>query len=277
MPIVKVGKDLAASQRWNDAAESYANHIEGVYHAHRFDMINRLLDTDDLTGRKAIDFGCGEGVFMEELAKRKATVWGCDICDQLIQQANQRIGSLGDVAQVERGGVEALVDLEPSSFDYLFALNVLAYMTDEEEKTFYEQAQRVLRPGGVMIVTHSNELFDLYTLNKYTVEFHRTHFTLSDEAHSIESLLSHPDKPTRSSFNIRENPLRYKFKLAKYGFEETRQDFANLHPCPPLLMDVADFDDIDSRDYTSTGDWRDEDRWKLMFMCSMFGSRSVRN
>ena len=50
----------------------------------------------------------------------------------------------------------------------------------------------------------------------------------------------------------------------------------NLHPLPPLLMDQSVFLDIDSRDYPDTLDWPAIDRWKLLFQCSMFGSRSTR-
>ena len=157
----------------------------------------------------------------------------------------------------------------------LFALNVLAYLSDSEEIAFYEHAKRIVRPNGVMIVTHSNELFDIYTFNRYTVEFFRKHF-LSGRETSVSSLLTNPELPLRSSFNVRENPLAYKYKLADYGFKETQQEFANFHSAPPLLMDVKDFDDIDSRDYADTLNWPDQDRWKLMFACSMFGSRSLR-
>jgi 2-polyprenyl-3-methyl-5-hydroxy-6-metoxy-1,4-benzoquinol methylase len=277
MSINKVGKDIAADERWNDVAASYADDIESGYHSHRFDMINLLIGDDDLSGKRVIDFGCGEGIFMEELANRKATVWGCDPCQQLVDRAHIRMEAFGEAAELVTGGVETLSRHETSSIDYLFALNVLAYLTAKEELTFYNEAKRIMRPDSVMIITHSNELFDLYTLNKYTVAFHRHHFSMNDESISIDSLLSHPDKPERSSFNIRENPLSYRFKLAAFGFDETQQEFANLHPHPPLLMDVKDFDDLDSRDYANTGNWNQADRWKQMFMCSMYGSRSVRS
>ena len=76
-----------------------------------------------------------------------------------------------------------------------------------------------------------------------------------------------PDEPV--SYNVRENPLTYRFKLAEYGFEEVQQEFINRHNVPPPLMPAA-------RDYPDTLEVPESERWKLMFVCSSFGSRSVR-
>lgn len=77
------------------------------------------------------------------------------------------------------------------------------------------------------------------------------------------------------TFNVRENPLAYRFKFRRWGPDEVQQEFANFHPLPPLLTGPAELADIDKREYTATLDWDERDRWKLLFQCSMFGSRSI--
>lgn len=213
---------------------------------------------------------------IERLAELGARVWACDPNKELVEAARAAAAKLALTTSIELGGVEALSMLETSSVDGLFALNVLAYLTDDEEALFYAEARRIVRPGGLLIATHSNELFDLYTLSRYTVEFFRQNFPLAGAAPDVSPLLANPTLPDRISFNVRENPLTYQYKLSRYGFQERRQEFANLHPRPPLLMDVENFDDLESRRYLATSDWPDEERWKLMFMCSMYGSRSER-
>ncbi len=217
---------------------------------------------------------------MSYLAERGASITGLDPSEELVQSAQKRLAEQNIPAavavQVSVGGVEALRQIEAGSVDCLLALNVLAYFSDSEEQLFYQEAARIVRRGGSMVITHSNELFDMYTFNAYTVEFYQRHLTGSQTAQQIAPLLTNANKPERITFNIRENPLRYRYKLAAYGFEETQQEFANLHPLPPLLMDSAGFADIDQREYTNTLDWPEPDRWKLMFMCSMYGSRSNR-
>lgn len=148
-------------------------------------------------------------------------------------------------------------------------------MSPDEEKKFYSESRRILRSGGNLVITHSNELFDLFTFNKYTVSFFQRHFSDYESMDEIGSLLVHPDLPDRQPLPIRENPLSYKYKLGSYGFEEVQQEFSILHPLPPLLMGNFNPDDLASRECIGTTDCPEEQKWKLMFMCSIFGSRSL--
>jgi ubiquinone/menaquinone biosynthesis C-methylase UbiE len=260
----KVGKDIPAGDRWKEVAASYAEGIEGAYHRHRLRVIQTLLP--DLNGRRVLDFGCGEGVMIAETLKRGAAqVTGIDIEPTLLEKARQRESG----AKLLLGGVEQLNELQDNSFDCLLSLNVLAYLSNREEDEFYRQSARILVPGGAMVVTHSNSLFDIFTFNSYTVAFFRDQFTCD-----IAPLLIHPDRPSRSSFNIRENPLSYASKLAAYGFREERQEFMNRHLLPPLLSE-DDPDDM-QRERPETLDLPMDERWKLFFQCSMFASKAVR-
>lgn len=259
----KVGKEIDAAERWREVGEGYVATIDSAYQRHRLGVIHALLP--DPIGRSVIDFGCGDGVLLEEAARRGATdLIGIDIDDRMIAAARKRIPS----ARFMQGGVELLKLAE--NFDCLIAANVLAYMTDDEEQRFYERAAKVVCPGGALVVTHSNSLFDMFTLNGRTVGFYRENFGVNPS-----SLLRQPDKPERASFNIRENPLTYRHKLAAHGFREDRQEFMNFHPVPPLLS-TDDPDDMD-RPKRDTLDWPAAERWKLMFQCSMFGVRAIRS
>jgi len=173
------------------------------------------------------------------------------------------------------GGVECLSNYSDNSFDLVLALNVLAYMTPEEEETFYRESYRIVRPRGKLVVTHSNELFDLFTFNKYTVSFFKKHFSDYACIDNVASLLRYPNLPERTPLPIRENPLNYRFKLKSYGFEEVQQEFAILHPLPPLLMNNFDPDNLEVRECPSTTGIAESEKWKLMFMCSIFGSKSI--
>ena len=130
---------------------------------------------------------------------------------------------------------DALRAVPSASLDAVLSFNVLAYLTQDEEKTFYEQSARALKVGGYLLVTHSNELFDMFSLNRYTLEFFQRHLASEPCYHSLlKELLSKADFPREAmSYNVRENPLSYRYKLARYGFDETRQEFINLHAAPP--------------------------------------------
>jgi len=265
------GKDY-----WSEKTASYLSAIEGPYHANRLQMVEALLSGLSFAGKNCLDFGCGDGVFAERLLEDGAKVSGVDVDSAMIDAAQSRLLGRWKDTKLVCGGVEHLSELPDDSFDCLFALNVLAYLNPEEEATFYQQARRLLKAGGALVVTHSNELFDMFTLNRYTVNFFGKHFSMAGEKCNIRDLLVQPDVPDRYVFGVRENPLAYRYKLNGYGFSETRQEFAILHSLPPLLTPSIDFDDIDSRQYPETVGWPEDQRWKLMFMCSVFGSISTR-
>jgi 2-polyprenyl-3-methyl-5-hydroxy-6-metoxy-1,4-benzoquinol methylase len=269
----RVGTDIASAAYWEDETKNYIDALHGPYHRHRLAMIEALCEGYDFHGSKCLDVGCGEGIFAKYLADRGAEVEGFDINDEMIRGAKAQFGTHPKM-RYRIGGVECMQNYAENGFDFIFALNILAYLNPAEEKTFYCEAARILKSGGTLVITHSNELFDLYTLNRYTVDFFRKHFSKTQDQ-DVSELLTNPAKPTRTTFAVRENPLSYRFKLSAYGFEEKQQEFAHYHEQPPLLMPNRDPDDINSREYFDTLDWPEADRWKLMFMCSMFGSRSV--
>ena len=147
-----------------------------------------------------------------------------------------------------------------------------------------------MKVGGYLLVTHSNELFDMFSLNRYTLEFFQRHLASEPCYHSLlKELLSKADCPQEAmSYNVRENPLSYRYKLARYGFDETRQEFINLHAAPPLTLERALAEEsgsptssakwhlLSQKAYPDTLGWAEEERWKLMFVCSTFGSCAIK-
>lgn len=271
----RVGKDVSAADYWRERNTSYASKIDGPYHANRLSVIRRLMP-ERPEAPAVLDFGCGEGIMLEEFAERASALVGIDLDPDLLRLAGERLERRSVTADLRLGGVEALGELQADAFNLVIALNVAAYFSDEEEERFYRTVHALLRPGGHLVITHSNELFDLYTANAFTVDFFARHFADAQAVPALHGLWTNPDVPRRTTFNVRENPLNYRYKLERYGFEEAQQEFANFHPLPPLLMDPAGFADIDARTYADTLDWPAEQRWKLLFQCSMFGVRAVR-
>jgi len=246
-------------KRWEATANVYADEIGGGYHRHRIDVVRAL------EGVRLLDFGCGDGTFMLEACRLgAASVTGIDQSSPMLARASEKVPNCETIL----GGTETLARLGDSEVGCVLALNVLAYLSSEEESAFYAQTQRILHPGGSLVIIHSNALFDLFTLNRFTVEFHRQHFGTDPT-----TLLTSPSVPDRRQLLIRENPLSYALKLERLGFRQVRQEFMNFHAEIPLLS-VDDPDDM-QRERPDTLNWPPEDRWRLMFQCSMFGVRAI--
>jgi ubiquinone/menaquinone biosynthesis C-methylase UbiE len=261
--IKRVGREVSAESRWNDVATSYAAGMHGAYHQHRREVICRLLP--ELTNARVLEFGCGTGVFVTEaFARGAASVIALDANEILLNKARASVSA----ATFVLGRAAALSEIPDRSHDCILALNVLGYLSSDEERLFYSEAKRILVADGSLVITHSNSLFDLFTLNRYTIDFFQSNFGVD-----VTSLLREPQKPDRLSFNIRENPLAYEAKLSQLGFKQVQQEFMNYHAIPPLLSG-DDPDDME-RVRANTLDWPADDRWRLAFQCSMFGVRAI--
>jgi ubiquinone/menaquinone biosynthesis C-methylase UbiE len=104
-------------------------------------------------GGELVDLGCGSGELARHLAARNYLVTGCDIADQMLNQAKG-----ADHARSVRW-----VRLEPgwrtlpfaaASLDAVVAASVLEYVL--EPASVLRECARVLRPGGVLLCTVPN-------------------------------------------------------------------------------------------------------------------------
>lgn len=257
---------LTSEAYWNKHADDYRNVLENDYHAERLSMIDRLIGGVRCSYDDILDFGCGDGNLLLSLAKKGANVSGCDISDNMVTSATNTFAKSKIQADLWVGGVESLSNVTESSCDLILCINVLAYLDRDEDKRFFEHCYRILRPSGELIVTNSNELFDMYTFNAFTIHFYKKNFGIESEG--IEKLICNRDVPGHKPFTIRMNPLSFGQQMTSFGFTEEQQEFSHYHPVPPLLMDDDRFVPIPSLS--------DHDRWKLMFQCSIYGSRLVK-
>lgn len=259
---------------WKDRVNSasYLSTTGSPYHAMRFGVAAALLPESVIPDATIVDFGCGEGLYFETLlAKRPKQAIGIDMDAALLDRARERLAN-NPAVHFLHGGVEQLADIENDSVALATALNVTSYFTPQEDQEFYPHVSRILRPGGYLLVSHSNLLFDLFTFNKYTIATLSTVFMPGQPTDKLAALLTNPTKPSKVGLPTRENPLAFRFKAERFGLTEVRQEFAHFHERPPLLEDDEVCDGINPRSSISTLDWPAQERWRLLFQCSMYFS-----
>ncbi|MEA2177145.1 MAG: hypothetical protein QOG77_442 [Solirubrobacteraceae bacterium] len=259
------GQDRASAPFWEEETARYQQQMResrAAYHDARLETARRLLDRAELpTGSRIVDFGCGEGAFAWELADAGHTVHGTDIAEAMIAIASDGPPA---GATFEVGTARDLAAAGPC--DALVTLNTLAYLTADEMGAFWDAARTIVRPGGWLLVSHSNELFDVFALNDGTAAFYARHFDAD-----VASLLT-AGAEERPSYNVRANPLSYPDELRREGFTETARAFFNFHPKPPALLGA----------YPDDGRIVDPDAiaavepWKQMLQCSTYFSLSQR-
>ena len=256
---------------WNDNTEKYTDAMENDYHKHRLNVIWSLIPRELLSKNKNIfDFGCGNAILFDPFIQSGANITGIDISGDMIESANKYLSSKGHPKDIAfQGDVTYLKEIPSNSLDAILSFNVLAYLTDQEDDLFYNEAKRIVKPGGFLIVTHSNELFDMFSMNERTLQFYNKYFLKTKYKYTaFPTYFSTLCRPL-TTYNIRENPLSYKHKLSEFGFKEIRQEFINMHEAPPRYLG-------ENRTYPDTLAISEKDRWKLIFTCSTFGSCSIK-
>ncbi len=258
--------------KWESVAREYAGALNDRYHRHRLAVIRSLIPAKLFAkGRRILDFGCGDAVLLPEFLESGAQIQGIDASRQMVELGQSRLANAGwnkDLVRV--GGVNYLRRIKDASLDSILSFNVLAYLDAAEEKTFYQEARRIIKNGGYLVITHSNELFDVFSLNQYTVDFFKKYLIRgASYRKTVAGLIrSRSDTMGTERYSVRENPLAYKYKLARHGFRELRQEFVNLHVAPPPLLK--------DKSYPNTLTIDKDKKWKLMFVCSTFGSCAIR-
>lgn len=121
-------------------------------------------------GARVVDLGSGGGHLCVRLAEEGYTAVGVDSSDTMIEAATQAAAGAspearGRVSFVHRN----LLDngLPAGAFDIVTSMGVIGYLPDDDR--MFEEARRLLAPGGVFVVSARNRLFNMLSLSDYTL------------------------------------------------------------------------------------------------------------
>ncbi|OGR24811.1 MAG: hypothetical protein A2X83_02765 [Desulfuromonadales bacterium GWD2_54_10] len=110
------------------------------------EMVDRYAINQHLN---ILDVGCGPGVILEAMLARGHNVSGIDLSEDMVREANERLG----FSLCVKGDIEAL-PFANESLDVVLCLGVLPYL--REEQNGVSEMSRVLRKGGLAIVVMPN-------------------------------------------------------------------------------------------------------------------------
>jgi 2-polyprenyl-3-methyl-5-hydroxy-6-metoxy-1,4-benzoquinol methylase len=116
-------------------------------------LVDEFLADDMVTGKTALDVGCGLGFFSERLVHRGATVTACDIGPTLVEQTRQR-------ARCEAVVADALAlrdQFGPDRFDLVVSSECIEHTPHPADAI--RQMVSVLKPGGFLALSTPNVLW----------------------------------------------------------------------------------------------------------------------
>lgn len=102
-------------------------------------------------GVRALEIGCGTGVFLALTAPSGARIDGIDLSIELLAQASARFPAGGNV-RLCCGNVEKL-PYPDASFDVVYGSSILHHVN---LRPTLQEAQRVLKPGGRIVFAEPN-------------------------------------------------------------------------------------------------------------------------
>lgn len=281
MSRMNYDKDVT-SKFFDQAAPGYddTSYAPGQPNAYRLELVKDILK--GLPKGRALDAGCGSGQLMRYLVEQGYDCAGSDLSPGMVEQTRKTLSTLTErpvplmVAPLDRQS-----DFADGGFDIIASLGVIPYVPESEEGPVYRELRRLSKSGGYLIAAYENALFDLFTFNRYTVEFFEQNFlplvAAPDRAslrRQLESLMVNPQAPAAPDqsaarnqvFRRAENPLVLPAKLKQYGFEVVDTCYYHFHALPPLLRNSSPELMQLSRDM----EIRHARAWQAMFMASTF-------
>ena len=157
----EAGPDYAA---WSPEFNMHFGYYSaGVNPFDREAMLERMnaevlarLQLDGIAEPQLLDLGCGLGATLRSFARRlpSATLLGVTRVPWQVEQARtlNAAADCGERVSVIEGDYEDTTLLRPSSFDGVYALESSCHAHGTDKRQLLEQAHRLLKPGGRMVV-----------------------------------------------------------------------------------------------------------------------------
>ena len=130
-----------------------------------FRMCNRYYWASEFTkGKDVIEVACGTGPGLGYLAEHSRSLRSGDYSQAMVDQVTGHYGDRVDCRQFDAQTMP-YVD---NTADVILIFEALYYVPSAEN--FVEECKRILRPGGVVLVSNANS--DLFDFNPSTFEFY---------------------------------------------------------------------------------------------------------
>lgn len=253
------------------SARYYDDYYRGAsaYPPVHTDIVRGLLR--DAKARTLLDAGCGPASMLRDLDDLGLERWGFDLTPEMVAEARRVLAPQGVTAgRLWQGSVLdpaafKPADAPPDGFDAAICFGVLPHIPAEADMRVLRNLGNAVRPGGLVAIEARNELFALFTLNRYSRTLFRD--VLIGEAQlkaraepaeraALERALLELDQrfrmdlpPVRKGYegepgydqvlSRTHNPFVLRETAVQAGLIDTEMLFYHFHALPPMLEQAA--------------------------------------
>jgi 2-polyprenyl-3-methyl-5-hydroxy-6-metoxy-1,4-benzoquinol methylase len=216
--------------------------------------------------RTLLDAGCGPASMLRSLTGTGAALYGFDLTPEMVVEARKVMAERGVPAnRIWQGSVADPAAFRapsggPSAFDAAICIGVLPHVPEALDDMVIANLRDSVRPGGMVAIEARNQLFALFTLNRYSYEFFLKALIAPETIAAIGGGESAPlaqlkerfrtDLPPVRKGKVGEpgydevlsrthNPLVLKERFGAAGFSDVRLLFYHFHALPPMLESAA--------------------------------------
>ncbi len=255
------------------------------------DLLLRLLA--EAASRTVLDAGCGPASFIRHLIEAGHEPYGFDLTSEMVAEARRVLVAAGaDPTRVWEGDVLSEGSYRKAGplggFDAAVCVGVLPHIPKGSEKVVFANLRSAVRDDGLVAVEARNQLFALFTLNRYTFEFFRQELVRPEDRRTtadasrleaalaaIQAQLRMDLPPMRTGagdrpgydevLSLTHNPLVLRESFAAAGFRDVRVLFYHFHRLPPMVEAI---DPARYREWSLAVE--DPMDWRGHFMASAF-------
>ncbi len=191
--------------------EKLVNDEIGYEHLHRYYAASVMVK-----GKSVLDIACGEGYGTNILAGQATFVAGVDIDNESIQHASSQYAAHRENLLFKCGGAEA-IPFDDKTFEVVVSFETIEHLDPEAQLSFMNEIKRVLRPGGILIIStpdkknysdryrHKNEFHLREFYKPEFIAFLKMNFsevTLFDQGYEIVSIISNAESEQQEKINL---------------------------------------------------------------------------
>lgn len=146
---------LPIPRAWTRLLVAGSTDVPGFLESGRrgFDCIRETLERNGTrisNVKDILDFGCGCGrVLRHWQGHPDKRLYGSDMNDDLVKEAQRCV----PFAKISKNSLVGRVAFADRSFDLVYAFSVLTHLDLEEQNAWLQELRRVLRPGGVLLLS----------------------------------------------------------------------------------------------------------------------------
>jgi SAM-dependent methyltransferase len=241
--------------------------------------------------RSLLDAGCGPASMLRRLTDLGIELYGFDLTPEMVATARRVMGETGlPEDRLWQGSVTDPVAYRPphdgdTLFDAAICVGVLPHIPAEFDGIVLANLRNAVRPGAVLILEARNQLFALFTLNRYSRDFVFQELIRTDElpkGPALDEALTEIEQRFRLDLppqrrgtaatpgydeilSRTHNPLVLRQMVEAAGFHDVRVLFYHYHRLPPMAQSkVPELFLAESIAMENAEDWRGH------FMASAF-------